>query len=90
MPTAGRQGIVGASRQAKEAGRGWFADLNRRDRGEAPVGRYTVRECRNEEILHCCAGDFDRTSRESDEKTPVPSVSAPNFTTPPEITAIAG
>jgi len=36
--------------QAQEAARAWFADLARRDRGEAMVGSYTVRECINEYV----------------------------------------
>jgi hypothetical protein len=30
--------------QAQEGARAWFADLARRDRGEAMVGSYTIRE----------------------------------------------
>jgi hypothetical protein len=34
--------------QAQEAARAWFADLACRDRGEAMVGSFTVRECADE------------------------------------------
>jgi len=36
--------------QAQEAARARFADLARRDRGEATVGPYTVRECVDEYV----------------------------------------
>jgi hypothetical protein len=35
---------------AQEAARAWFADVARRDRGEAMVGSYTVRQCLDEYV----------------------------------------
>jgi integrase len=37
--------------QAQEAGRAWFADLARHDRGGVRIGPYTVRECVEEYLI---------------------------------------